>query len=248
MTLLFRRLPGLLTGACLLGLLLGGAGCTQETEPGPEAGTDYYPLALGDYRIFAVTDSIWANYGRQPVASYQFRERVAERITDASGQPAYRVIRSRRVLPTDAWTDDSVLVLSADQRTVQLVRNNRRTVELVFPVRPDRHWNRDAYNSRDTIIADNRAYLSVDKPFDVQAGGKFYSYEHTLTTGDIEDVNLDNPVTSLARFQQVYAKGSGPVFRSRRRLLFCNGSNCDRTRIFKGQTRTEVLIEKGNTP
>ncbi|GAA3941109.1 hypothetical protein [Hymenobacter algoricola] len=226
------------------------AGCQTETEPGPESGADYYPLAVGDYRIFAVTDSSWLNFQRQPVSSFQFRERVDEQITDASGQPAYRIVRSRRLLPTDLWRDDSVLVLSATATNVQLVRNNRRTVELVFPVRADRAWNRDAFNARDTVVAENRRYQRVGQPFTAQAGSQTFRYERTVTTDDIEDVNLDDGLYNVAKYRQVYAQGSGPVQRVRRRLEFCNGGNCtpDPTRIFKGRVRVETLLEKGHTP
>jgi hypothetical protein len=238
----------LAAAGALLALLV--AGCRTETEPGPESGADYYPLAVGDFRIFAVTDSAWLNFQRQPVNTFQFRERVAERISDAAGQPAYRVVRSRRTLPTDTWRDDSVFVLSATATNVQLVRNNRRTVELVFPVLSGRTWNRDAFNARDTVVAENRRYLSVGQPFDTNAGTQTFHYERTLTTDDIEDVNLDDGVYNRAKFRQVYAQGSGPVLRHRRRLVFCNGGGCspDPTRVFKGQVRVETLIEKGHTP
>jgi len=247
----FRWASGLLTGAGLLALLV--AGCKNESEAGPEAGTDYYPLALGDYRIFSVTDSVWANYQLQPVSRYQFRERVAERLTDASGQPAYRVIRSRRLLPTDAWQDDSVMVLAASDKTVLLTRNNRRTVELIFPVRPDRAWNRNAYNSRDTLTGiENRRYLRVGEPFGVSAGGQTFAYEHTLTTEDAEDVNFDDGILKETKYRQVYAQGSGPVYRLRRRVNHCpeadENCNPEPHKIYVGRVRVEVLLEKGNTP
>ncbi|SHJ22187.1 hypothetical protein SAMN02745146_2525 [Hymenobacter daecheongensis DSM 21074] len=246
MLFLSCRLPRLLSAASLLTLLV--AGCKTETEPGPEAGTDYYPLALGDYRIFSVVDSVWVNYQRQPVSTYQFRERIAEQFTDASGQPAYRLVRSRRTLPTDPWRDDSVMVISGTASTVQLTRNNRRTVELVFPIRAGRSWNRDAFNGRDLPEAQSRRYLRVNEPFDTETSTKSFHYDHTVTTDDVEDVNLDNPVTSTAKYRQVYAQGKGPVYRQRRRLVYCNGGNCDPSRVFVGQTRVETLVEQGNTP
>jgi hypothetical protein len=247
MLLSLRRTGGLLTAA-----LLTLAACKSESEPGIESGADYYPPpVLGDYRIFDVVDSVWENSRLQPVSHFQFRERVAERIKDARDSTAYRIVRSRRALPTDPWRDDSVFVISPGASTVQLTRNNRRTVELVFPVRDGRTWNRDAFNVPETGQPENRRYLSSGVPFEARANGQTFRYEQTVTTDDVEDVAFDNPVTSTAKYRQVYAKGSGPVFRQRRRLEHCtsgtNGS-CDPAVNVKGQTRTEVLLEKGNTP
>ncbi|RYU83353.1 hypothetical protein [Hymenobacter persicinus] len=237
-------------GASLLAL--AAAGCQSESVSGPEAGTDYYPLALGDYRIYAVTDSTWENFTRQPVSRYQFRERLAERITDASGQPAYRVIRSKRVLATDPWRDDSVLVVSGSEKTLLLTRNNRRTVELVFPVRADRAWNKNAYNSLTDSVqgTENRRYLGVGEPFTASANGQSFHYEHTVTTEDIDDISVDDGLYEKSKYRQVYAQGSGPVYRVRRRLGYCSGPGCspEPGKIFKGRVRTEVLVEKGNTP
>ncbi|GAA4007932.1 hypothetical protein GCM10022408_20070 [Hymenobacter fastidiosus] len=246
MSFSFRGTPALFATASLLMLLV--VGCQNESEPGPEAGTDYYPLVVGDYRVFAVVDSVWVNYQLQPVNRFQFRERLTEKITDASGQPAYRLVRSRRTLPTDTWRDDSVMVIRADDKTLQLTRNNRRTVELVFPVRPEHSWNRDAFNSRDTIVAENRQYLRVGKVFETRANNQPVRYENTLTTEDVEAVAFDDGVFNVAKYRQVYAKGSGPVYRMRRRLAYCNGGTCDPDRIFQGQIRREALLEKGNTP
>ena len=241
-------------GRLAAGLLaLAVAGCKNESVSGPEAGTDYYPLVLGDYRIFAVTDTTWAGYVRQPISRYQLRERVAEQITDAAGLPAYRVVRSRRTLPTDPWRDDSVLVISADAQTVQLTRNNRRTIELIFPVRAARVWNRDALNARDTSSAENRRYLLVGEPVQATANGQLFQYERTVTTDDLEDVQVDDGIRNQAKLRQVYAQGSGPVYRQRRRVSFCPDDPnlpCNPTagRVIKGIAHAETLIEKGHTP
>ncbi|UOQ70861.1 hypothetical protein [Hymenobacter cellulosilyticus] len=219
--------------------LLAVAGCQHDSVPRPEPETDYFPLEVGRYRTYAVLDTLWANY-RPTISSFQFRETITAQITDATGQPAYRVVRARRVLPTDTWRDDSVMVLTPVRETVVLTRNNRRTVELVFPVRKDRFWNMNAFNSLDSVVAENRYYQTVGEPFQARSGGKTFSYEQTLTTALAEDNrNGANNAVFRTTYEQVYAKGVGPVFRARRRFTYCadQDDKCFRTntRIYRGR-------------
>jgi hypothetical protein len=229
--------------------VLAVAGCQNDAVPGPESGTDYFPLEVGRYRIYAVSDTVWTNYQRT-VASYQFRETLTDQINDAAGRPGYRVVRAKRLLPTAEWVADSVLFLAATDQALLLTRNNRRTVELVFPVRPDHVWNLNAFNSLDSVVAENRHYENVGEAFQTTAGGKTYRYEQTLATA-LDDDNrngFDNEYY-LSAYRQVYAKGIGPVYRVRRRFNYCDEqtASCSRsnTRIYKGQARVEVLIEEG---
>ncbi|PJJ60396.1 hypothetical protein [Hymenobacter chitinivorans] len=243
-----KLLPGLLPVAGTLIL----AGCQNDSVPGLQSGADYFPLEVGRYRIYAVADTLWANYQRTP-SSYQFRETITDQINDATGQPGYRIVRARRVLPTDAWRDDSVMFVAATDHALLLTRNNRRTVELVFPVRKDRVWNMNAFNSLDTVAAENRYYQNVGETFQSQFGGKTYSYNQTLTTALTEDNrNGQNNAVYRSTYDQVYAQGVGPVYRARRRYIYCadqdvGTSICGRsnTRIYRGQARVEVLIEQG---
>jgi len=239
-----------LVGAGLLALAV--TACKTETEPGLELGTEYYPVEAGTYRTYDVVDSTW-NSNVVGVTRYQFRERVTDSFTDAAGQLAYRVVRSKRSTTANAWQDDSVMVLNASEKTVLLTRNNRRTVEMVFPVRVRETWNLNAFNAntRDTIIAQNRSYERVGESYETKSGGKTFSYPLTVTTKDDFGVDdeLANNAFYLASYRQVFAKGVGPVFRVRRRYFYCKSGDgtCipNRSYIYLGRVRTETLVESG---
>ena len=232
--------PGRWRAAGLLALAL--AGCRQEAEKVAPADTDYYPLSVGDYRIYDVVDTVWT----RNVKSYdrfQFRERVAEAYTDAAGRPSFRIIRSRRADAARPWLDDSVLVLSPGADNVLLTRNNRRTVELIFPVRENYSWNLNAFNSLDPVTAQNRRYLAVGQPFTAVAGGRTYTYALTATAFD-ESIEKQ----CFPRWQyQVYAKGQGPVYRQLRSFSLDNAGTCSPIAVYvaRGRSRTEVLVEQG---
>ncbi|OUJ74731.1 hypothetical protein BXP70_08195 [Hymenobacter crusticola] len=236
-------------GASLLALAM--TACKTETEPGLEAGTEYYPVEVGTYRTYNVIDSTWNN-NVIGVTRFQFRERVAESFTDAAGQLAYRVVRSKRNATTDAWQDDSVMLVNPSVQTVLLTRNNRRTVELVFPVQEGTSWNRDAYNTLDTVTFQNRSYKRAGQPFDITTSGKTLHYEQTVTTED-SGVNsygqiIDDGIRQVAKYRQVYARDMGLVYRVRRRYQYCPASgNCspNKAYIYLGRVRSETLVESG---
>ncbi|MCC2544869.1 hypothetical protein LJY25_00300 [Hymenobacter sp. BT175] len=230
-------------GAGLLALV--AVACTTETVPGPERGTEYYPVEVGDFRIYNVVDSIW-NEDVPTATRFQFRERVTETFLDAMGKPVFRVVRSRRATATDNWRDDSVMLVNKTDQTVLVTKNNRRTVDLVFPIREGGTWNLNAYNPIDTIVAKNRSYARLGEPFEVSSGGGTYRYDATVTTV-ADDINLIYPTV----WQQVYAKGVGPVYRVVRRYNYGCPPRSDSGCAFvpgyikTGHSRTEVLVEYG---
>lgn len=242
-------------------LAVGFAGCKDATEPIPETGIDYYPVAVGNFRVYAVADSTWNQATMTApstvvASSYQFKETITEIFTDAAGQKAYRVVRSKLLPPATAWRDDSVFVLSATAQSVVLNRNNTRTVELVFPVREGRSWNFNAYNNNfnDTITAETRRYSRVGQPFATGGGATglpVASYPVTLTTTNT-GVASENTLVKTLSYQQVFAKGVGPVFR--RRLYFLPYTYTNQATgnqiypansYFSGFSRRETLIDYG---
>lgn len=241
-----------------LGLLLaaGTAGCQNETvlpSPGPE----YYPLEVGAYRIYDVADTTWRN--NVPTASrFQFREQVATQLSpDATGQPVYRVVRSRRATATDAWTVDSVLTVTVAKSFITEQLGNRRTVAVVFPVQAGKTWDSNAFNTlngpldsarqanRDYEVR-NRSYQQTGQPFSIVRTQKTYSYGNTVTT--INDLNATNGITACGTtiLRTTYAEGVGPVYRVRRRFSHnLPTATCDPAVNVLGQSRSEVLIESG---
>jgi hypothetical protein len=250
-------------------LALGGAaGCKNEVEVGPDPGTAYFPVAVGNSWTYAVVDTVWSEAtGTQlplvvrsvpTVTSFKVRETVTETTTDASGKPAYRLVHATMAPNSTVWTDDSVFVLTANPQYVALNRNNVRTVELVFPVREGGTWNLNAFNNsarltsnvRDSVTSQTRQYSRVGQPYATgggAAGLPTKSYATTVTTDEIGNVT-ENTLIKRIGYQQVFAKGVGPVFKKRfffayfyvqdpKGLTFVDKS------YGKASTRDETLID-----
>ncbi|HEX8426903.1 hypothetical protein [Hymenobacter sp.] len=230
-------------------LALVVAGCKNETVKVEPADTNYYPLAVGDFRVYNVTDTVWTR-NVKTYNQFQFRERVAEEYVDETGRQTFRVIRSRRTTATDPWVDDSVLVVSPAAGNVLVTRNNLRRVELIFPVRQG-FWNANAFNNMSGIKEENLRYTRINEPFTTTAGSTSVTYPKTLITSTPDEREDPTYINAFYYFRvrQVYALGEGPVFRSRRRFEYCepgNGSCIPSLNvIYRGTARTEVLVEKG---
>ncbi|QKG56457.1 hypothetical protein GKZ68_07305 [Hymenobacter sp. BRD128] len=251
MNLRFGLLSALKSGRWLaLPLLL--AGCRHESVV-PNPVVDYFPVVVGTYRTYAVTDSVWTN-ATPAATSYQFRERVSEQFTDAAGKPAYRLVRSKRASASAAWVDDSVLVVQPSAQAVLLTRNNVRTVELIYPARAGRGWNVNALNgSPDTITSQTRIYgPSVGTPYTTPASGSqpAKTYDNTVLTkltldGGIENLNALNQMG----LRQVYANGVGLILRRRFSFATYTTNPDGSTNLFKnvqsGTAHDEVLIDSG---
>ncbi len=249
-----RRHRGGLTALSAAALL---AGCRHESVV-PTPVTDYFPVVVGTYRTYAVTDSTWAS-AKVSVSAYQLRERVTEQFTDAAGQPAYRLVRSRRLTSADTWRDDSTLVVQVLPRAVVQTRNNVRTVELVYPARADKAWNRTAFtvggtSAPDTITNLTRTYgpgVGAAYTTPAVAGAPAKSYATTVLTKDILPVGVEDVNDRDQRgTRQVYALGVGRVLRRRFSLqTFVTAANGEETNtkgvVQNGVSRFEVLIDAG---
>jgi hypothetical protein len=230
----------LLAGASLLN------GCRNE-EVTPNPVTDYYPLEVGTYRAYAVSDTTWSK-GVATATSYQLREGITEKFTDAAGQPAYRILRARRANSTAAWADDSVLVVQPLSQSVTLTRDNVRTIELIYPLAAGKTWRKYSFT---TTRGDSvRAFdPTIGRPF-TTPGTTPKTYDLTATVRDMEPVALNDGLYRQAGYLQVFAQGTGPVLRRRYSyqtfIAQNNGSQTLTPGVRQvGFSRLEVLIDSG---
>ncbi|MBF9238897.1 hypothetical protein I2I05_15950 [Hymenobacter sp. BT683] len=250
-------------GLALVAAALCLASCKNETMPAPETGKDFYPIAVGNFWTYAVVDTTWSQATGQgsglitsvPTATvYEFKETINETFTDAAGKTAYRMVRSVKVPPSTTFRNDSVFVLSATDQFVALNRNNTRTLELIFPVREGRSWNLNAFNNNfnDTITAETRQYSRIGEAFTTAAVGSApaQTYAETLTTKNT-GAAAENSLVKRSSYQQVFAKGVGPVFRRRVNILPYTYVDFNGNQVYPpgaytlGFSREETLIDYG---
>ncbi|MGI4864253.1 MAG: hypothetical protein ACRYFZ_10055 [Janthinobacterium lividum] len=197
-----------------LSLLVGAAlldGCHHETVT-PNPAVDYYPVVVGTYRTYAVSDTTWSK-GVATASSYQFREVVNEQFTDAAGLQAFRVVRARRATSAAAWADDSVLVVQPLLQSVLVTRNNVRSIELIYPLVAKKTWRKYSFTTtRDDSV---RAFdPTVGQPF-TTPGPAPKAYDAAVTVRDVWPASSNDGLYKRRGTLQVFALGVGPVARRR---------------------------------
>ena len=246
-------------------LAAGFSGCKNDSEAIPDSGKAYYPVAVNNFWTYAVTDTVWEQSsftgvvvrGRVNVSNYQVRETITETFTDVAGKLAYRMVRASRPTATAAWTNDSVFVVSANDQFVAMSRSNRRTLEVVFPIKEGGKWHVNAFNNNNSGVEDTaktRQYSHLGEAFTTRnaAGQPITAYPAAVATNDIGLAAEVNLLTQNS-YQQVFAKNIGPVFRNRRRLAPYNytdpssGNQIFPTNAFSlgSYTHRETLIDYG---
>ena len=204
-------------------LLLCFVACEEEPDPFPtDLGYDYYPLAVGKYRIYE-TDSIIFDPGGTGTLvdtfSGQIREEIVELFEDAAGDTLYRVERSYRRESGTPFRVIKVYTEQLDRQRQQLVRqeDNLRFIKMVFPVRENKRWNGNV--NFDEFIRVLVAGESVE-----MFKGWSYNYERTtldttIATRDYVDVvhielaDSENVIENR-QADEYYAPGIGLVYRT----------------------------------
>ncbi len=199
-------------------------GCTEQfTEP-LQIDTAYFPLQTGRYIIYDV-DSIgyWGFADSVIVRSYQIREEIDSPYVDASGQKAYRLVRSYRKSQNDPWVITDVWSAMRTATTAEKVEENLRFIKQVFPISEGRRWY-------------GNAYINTDSPHTWLAGW-VYKYEQVHTPSTIGNFYFDSTITVVQRdmenaiekmyFEEKYARRVGLIYKVEEHLLTQPGKPID---------------------
>ena len=227
----------------LLAALALLSGCKDDTPVDPEPvlnGSDYYPIAPGDYAIFEVTESL--QLGSVITRdSFQIRERVdSVAYTDLSGEPYFRVVRSIRNNAQASWTDDSVMVIKKTAQRVERQENNVRLIKLVFPMTENRSWNANLMNAGEPK---NSEYVQVAVPYTLQRISGAENFPQTT----LVQLTADSSTIHAKTLYERYAKNMGLIEKKLRDISYVTDSSVIGQYIINTATiRTEKLLERGN--
>lgn len=142
--------------------------------PGTNYYYQYYPLKVGDYRIYNV-DSIPYTEGDKPLDTIhsQVKEVLQSTYTDATGEQMYRVEVYRRNNESAPWQIMHVYATGRPTYYADVVDNNQRVVKLEFPITEGHSWNANKYNTSDSarlftskILQAHRPYATANKTYD----------------------------------------------------------------------------------
>lgn len=191
-------LRGFLLFFCVFGFLHS---CKNDTVVPADAGYNYFPVNVGHYCVYDVDSVVYDDFEHDTdYYHYQIKEVLESVYSDNEGREAIRVERYKRSNDTLPWVISRVWTFCRTQTTAEKIEENERFIRLTFPVRKDKQWNGNAFN---TIGEWKYKYTSVDDPFMLNN----LSFDSTLLVVQKNESNLLNH----RYYEERYAKKVGMI-------------------------------------
>ncbi len=160
-----RNLDVLKVFSALL-LVLSIFSCAEESKmlDNAEFGYQYFPVDIGDYRLFRVDSTIVDNNGGTILQSRFFiKEEITESFKSAFGETIFRVERSRSETRDGNYTITDVWTAQRDEVIAIRTEENLRFNKLKFPIVLNNKWEGNAFeNLTDVFIAGDRVEVYKD--------------------------------------------------------------------------------------
>lgn len=208
--------------------------CNEAKEIEPTSlGYDFYPIAIGQYRIYEVEEIEYKLIGFD-TSYYQLRETIFDSLLSGD-QTKYLIRRDKRDTALEDWETDSVWSVTQTSNYLSVTENNVPFMKLTFPVQLGREWNGNSLNTR---FETTYYYEEL-----------FEALIDTITVADhirliIEDVAQN--IVSQDERSEVYARGIGLVQKDYLTLQFCTVNCGELGEIQGGRFLSQVLVEAGN--
>jgi hypothetical protein len=193
------------------------------------AGTDYFPLTIGNFVVYNVKETnYFLNEPRKTEATYQLKEVIKESYKDLANNTTYRIERYKRNNGRDNWVLWNIWTARVDYKAAVRTEDNFSAIKLVFPLENGKKWNPNTFNTSNTTTPNTYQMLDLGKSFSF--AGK--SYAETITVSQSNDSTL----VGKDKRMEIYAKDIGMIYKKIDVLVYCQFENC----------RGKAEIERGN--
>ncbi|MEP5612402.1 MAG: hypothetical protein ABJP45_09145 [Cyclobacteriaceae bacterium] len=215
-------------------IALSMVSCNQQLEVTPETlGYDYYPIELGQYRIYDVEEINYKLSGFD-TSKYQLRETIFDSLVSLD-QTTYLIRRDLRANSTQNWKSDSVWTATLTSNYLAISENSVPFMKLTFPVELGREWNGNSLNTKPEIT------YYYQPATEVIADSVAIDNHIRLIIEDIEP-----NIVSQDERSEVYVRGVGLVQKNYLTLQFCTADCNEIGEIEAGRFLSQTLIEAGN--
>ncbi|MCP1384042.1 hypothetical protein [Runella salmonicolor] len=188
-------------------------GCRQKNhEPTPDDAA-FFPLQVGDYWVYQVTQEKHLAVNSSLKSSYQFQKKIRSSLVQ-NGQLYYLVEESTRQTEQSAWKLTGIHTVYGSLSEVVSQENNVSVIELVFPILLTTSWNPNLYNTNPEAALQ---YQNQGQPYAV--GPR--AFDHTISVVGANDSTLVNQ----SKYLRVYAPNIGLVYREDVAVAFCQSSS-----------------------
>lgn len=168
-------------------------------------GYNYYPTAIGTYRIYNVTeithfDGTSANAVHDTI-QYQLREVLESEFTDGEGRTSIRLERSVRDSANAPWLISDIWWAHRGAGRLEQVEENEKFIKLVFRLDKGDVWDGNAENGRSRQDYET---LDVDVPYTLN--GAVFDSTVTILQNDFRDGVLFHEYE-----YEIYARNVGMI-------------------------------------
>lgn len=213
---LHRNLQLKAAGA-LCALLLLFAGCERNATPAlQQIGWEYYPMALGQYRLFDAYQIKYNFASENDTLAYELKELVADYFLNQENDTVYILHRFHRSTVDAAWQLDSAYTVQRTPRWVVQSANNRPLLQLLFPVGEGLTWNANLLNA---APPDSFSIAALAQPFE----GAYLTFDRSL---QVVQENIDDTIVETDQRLEVYASDVGMVYKRTKNINYCTNPDC----------------------
>lgn len=210
--------------------------CSETKEVDPNGlGTAYFPLEVGDFRIYQVEGVKYNSYQDSLVFSYQLKESVTDTFTNLESGISYKIEREKRNTDNETWVFDSLWTARKDSRTAVMVEHNVPIVKFSFPSKDSITWDGNRLNDK---YADEFIMINVNEPYSI------YSNTFNRTATVIQEKIPDLVVNWISK-QEVFAEDIGLVYKENTTLIYRQDDFLGLEIIDHGMKYEQHLVEYG---
>jgi len=197
--MILRYLKYQLISACVVIM-----SCNSTEEPIAMPGTSYYPLEMGKYITYSVTEYSHDAFLEKTDTTYFWQKEILEdTFNDISGSLVYKMGISISKDSGKNWIFNSFAIVEKDNNSGIRTENNTRKTILGFPFRELKTWDVNALNVQDKKLA---RVKNLEKSVTTILGKQF-AKSVLIDLGN----QVDPILTNIEN--EVYAEGLGLIER-----------------------------------
>lgn len=200
--------------------------CTSRDVVPKGSGSEYFPLKVGAYWIYGMTETTISQVNGQVNSMYDLKISITDSMS-ANGVVTYKLQRYKRTDATQPWVPLDTWSARKDQFQAVVQEGNISYIRMAFPLTEGKTWNGNALNTLGgtdkcndgTFTCENYLVSDLARQFI----GTGLSYDDSVT---IFENNDDDPIVKKDVRRSVYAKSIGLVYREVTTLQYCTVGTC----------------------
>lgn len=224
------------------------ASCDGGSDPSDlESGEDYFPLVIGQYKVYQVDSSYYRSNVLYPV-NYFLKVKTIQSAVNQEGGLTYVLSLEKRTATNNPWTRLATYSARMTDDKVIVAEGNIAYVKFLLPPLEGIRWNGNSFNNLGGTETCSNTSCDL---YTLQDVGKRYTLSTTMdfeNTISIEQQNSIDAIVGDDVRKEIYAKGVGLVYKESRVLKYCTEAvrNCVGKKIIDSGVNYKLsIIEYG---